>query len=125
MKESVLRDKTPLWKLAISPLVWSLHTLACYITAAVWCAKLGRSADLTEVRYAFFIFTAIALVPIGWQMVQGYRKHSAGAAQLPHDDDTPEDRERFMGFANFLISALSALAIVFVTYNALIFRSCH
>lgn len=116
---------TPLWKLAISPTVWAVHLLACYITAAVWCAKLGRDVDLYEVRIAIGVFTVLALVPILWQAVRGYRAHSWGEAELPHDDDTPEDRERFLGFANFLISSLSAIAVIFIAYNAFVFRSCH
>ena len=38
---------------------------------------------------------------------------SHGNATLPHDDDTPEDRHRFLGFAALLLSALSAVAVIY------------
>jgi len=34
-----------LWWIVISPLVWSLHFLACYITTAIWCEKYAATSD--------------------------------------------------------------------------------
>lgn len=115
-----------LWMLTISPAIWSAHFLACYLTAAIWCAKFaGRSGSLEEVRVAIGVYTVVALVGIGITGWIGYRRHSHGTATVPHDFDTPEDRHRFMGFATLLLSGLSAVATIFVALVALFVRSCQ
>ena len=48
-----------------------------------------------------------------------------GAAELPHDDDTPEDRHRFIGFSTFLLSGLSAVAVVYTGLAALLIETCQ
>jgi len=48
-----------------------------------------------------------------------------GSATLPHDDDTPEDRHRFLGFATLLLSALSAVAVLYAGLVAVFIRSCY
>lgn len=114
-----------LWMLVISPAIWSIHFLACYITAAVWCAKFaGPRGSLTGVRIAIAGYTILALVgiaAIGWW---GYCRHRNGPATVPHDFDTPEDRQRFIGFATLLLSALSAVATLFVAMVAVYVERC-
>lgn len=119
------QKKTSLWILGLSPLVWSHHFLFSYVFAAVWCAKAsGRSGDIKEVRTAISIVTALSLLVVAREIYKGYQKHKSTEGELPHDDDTPEDREKFLGFARFLISCLSFVAIVFNAYVAFVFRSC-
>jgi hypothetical protein len=107
-----------LWLLVASPVVWAVHFLLCYGTAAIWCAKVvGPGGSLATVRAAIALYTLAALAVIGIIGWIGYRRHSLGSANLPHDDDTPEDRHRFLGFATMLLSALSAVAAI---YEALV-----
>ena len=55
--------RDPLWLLAASPLLWAIHFLVSYITAAIWCAKVvGRDGSLFEVRVAVACYTVAALV---------------------------------------------------------------
>lgn len=115
-----------LWLLTASPLVWAAHFLLCYITASLWCAKLaGPGGSFTTVRVAILVFTVVALAAIGVIGRGGYRRHRLGQAELPHDDDTPEDRHRFLGFATLLLSALSAVAVVYASLVIFFFRSCY
>ena len=96
-----------------------------YCTAAVWCAKFaGPGGSLTAVRVTIAVYTALALVVIGIVGWIGYRRHSFGAAELPHDADTPEDRHRFLGFATVLLSALSAVAVLYAGFVVLFFGMC-
>jgi hypothetical protein len=114
-----------LWLLTASPIVWAGHFLLCYGTAAVWCAKIaGLGGALGSARGAIIIYTVLALAVIGVIGVIGYRRHSFGEAALPHDDDTPEDRHRFLGFATALLSALSAVAVVYAALNVFFFTRC-
>ena len=115
-----------LWALIVSPIIWAVHFLATYLTAAIWCAKFAESdRSFDEVRLAVGIFTVIALVGISANGLSGYRHHTFGDEPLPHDDDTPEDRHRFLGFATLLLAGLSAVATLFVAAVAVFVRSCN
>src|SRR5690606_34846319 len=104
-------DRQSLWWLAASPTIWAAHFLASYIMAAIWCAKASAANEsLLPVRITVGVLTLVALIGIiivGWE---GYRRHDYGVGLPPHDDDTPEDRHRFLGFATLLLSVLSGVA---------------
>lgn len=126
MDTRVAERHESIWRLAVSPTIWAAHFLLCYVTAAIWCAKApGASAPLGWVRSAVLVYSVLALGGIfvtGWI---GYRAHSYGAASLPHDDDTPEDRHRFMGFATLLLSGLSAVAVIYTALAAVFVETCQ
>ena len=114
-----------LWLLTASPTVWAVHFLLSYCTAAVWCARIvGPGGSLAVVRVAIVVYTTLALVGIGIVGWTGYRRHSFGSAELPHDADAPEDRHRFLGFATVLLSALSAVAVLYAGSVVLFFGMC-
>jgi hypothetical protein len=118
--------KESLWLLTLSPVIWSAHFLLSYVTAAVWCAKLaGPGGPLGGARTAIAVYTALALAGIGIIGWIGYRRHSFGDANTPHDFDSPEDRHRFLGFATLLLSALSAVGTVYVALAAVFIGTCH
>ena len=125
MNETAEKNQS-LWLLTASPVIWAAHFLLCYATAAVWCAKVaGLGGPLDSARIALAIYTAVALATIAFIGWIGYRRHSFGHATLPHDDDTPEDRHRFLGFAILLLSGLSAVAVIYAALVIFFFRSCH
>lgn len=118
--------KESLWRLTISPVIWSVHFLLSYVTAAVWCAKMaGPGGSLGGARTAIAVYTAVALVGIAITGRIGFRRHSFGDAETPHDFDSPEDRHRFLGFATLLLSALSAVGTVYVALAAVFIGTCH
>lgn len=118
--------RASLWLLTAGPTVWALHFLASYVTAAVWCAKAGTAAaPLGDARTALWLYTLVALVAIvlfGWRGLRGHRR---GDAALPHDDDTPGDRHRFLGFATLLLCGLSFVAVVYVTMAVAVIGTCR
>lgn len=115
-----------LWMLTISPVIWSLHFLLSYATAAIFCEKLaGRDGSLWDVRVAIAVYTLVALIGIGITGWIGFRRHSFGDAETPHDFDSPEDRHRFLGFATLLLSALSAVATLYVALAAVFIETCR
>lgn len=119
-----MKHKHSLWRLGLSPVIWGIHFLSCYIIVALWCAKFPW-IELKNIRWLIFIFTLLALMVVGWGVVSGLRKHQDGEGGLPHDDDTLEDRERFLGFTRFLVSVLSLVAIIYTAYAIFLFRSCE
>ena len=85
----------------------------------------GYAGPLASARMAIVIYTVLALSAVGAIGWIGYRRHSFGIAELPHDDDTPEDRHRFLGFATALLSALSAVTIVYETLVIAFIDRCY
>lgn len=126
MRTEVSERSESLWRLAAAPTIWAAHFLLSYVTAAVWCAKVAHpDAPLTPIRLTILAFTLLALGGVGWIGWDGYRRHKLPGGSLPHDEDTPEDRHRFMGFATLLLSGLSAVAIVYAGLVAALIRSCR
>lgn len=114
-----------LWLLTASPTIWAVHFLLSYITASIWCAKfVGPGGSLMTVRIVIAIYSTVALAGIGIVGGIGFRRHRLGAAELPHDADTPEDRHRFLGFAAVLLSALSGVAVLYAAFVILFFGRC-
>lgn len=115
-----------LWRLIVSPTIWAVHFLVCYITAAIWCAKFAARFDsLGPVRGLIAVYTVAALIGIALNGLDGLRRHRHGEALLPHDEDTPEDRHRFLGLATALLAALSAIAVLFAAAVTFYFHDCR
>jgi hypothetical protein len=125
MRPDVAERNLELWMLAASPATWALHFMACYLTAAIWCAKVGRTTDAQPpLAAAIAVYSGIALLVIGAIAVRGFQRHRLDGEEPPHDDDTPEDRHRFLGWATFLLSMLSAIAVCYSALVAVFLRGC-
>ena len=123
--EELAEENQSLFLLAASPVLWAAHFFLSYLTAAIWCAKVaGPGGSLGGVRVAIAIYTVLALGGIGSIGWRAFRRHSYGTATRPHDDDTPADRHRFLGFAALLLSALSAVAVFYAALAAVFIGSC-
>jgi hypothetical protein len=115
-----------LWMLAASPTIWAAHFLLCYVTAAIWCARVPTElTPLGGVRTAIGIYTVVALAGIAWIGWIAYRAQSYGSEPPPHDDDTPEDRHRFMGLSTLLLSGLSGIAVIYAALVPLFVVTCQ
>lgn len=118
--------KESLWVLTASPVIWSAHFLLSYITAAVWCAKVvGRDGSLWGARLAIVVYTLVALVGIGIVGWRGYRRQRRGSGVGSYDLDTPRSRHRFLGFATLLLSALSAVGVLYDALVVFFLSTCH
>lgn len=115
-----------LWVLTVSPVIWSVHALLSYITAAVWCAKAAQPGSaLSSVRIAIALYTVVALIGIGLTGWRGFRKHLLATATSAHDFDSPAGRHDFLGFAVVLLSMFSALATVYVALPIVFIETCR
>ena len=114
-----------LWRLVAGPVVWALHFLASYVTAAVWCARVAPAAPLGPARIALFGYTAVALAVIAWSGWRAWQRHRAGRQAPPHDDATVGDRHRFLGQATALLCGLSFVAVVYTALGAVVIGSCR
>lgn len=113
-----------LWWIIVSPTIWAIHFLACYVTVAIWCAKRSGSENLGPVGGLVAAYTLLAIVGIGIQGVHSYRKHRYGSGVLPHDQGTADDRSRFIGFSALLLAILSFVATLFTALVFVFVRSC-
>lgn len=115
-----------LWALIGGPLIWSVHFLASYLTASLWCAKVaGPAGPAGFVRWAVAAYTVEALLGIGLSGLHALRRHRFGRATLPHDYDTAADRHRFLGFATLLLAGLSAVATLYVGVAVVFIGTCR
>lgn len=116
-----------LWILTFGPLIWSMHLLLSYLTAAIYCAKFWQPGQdpRAAIQLSVGLYTAIGLVGIGIILVRGYRQHRFGEpASIPHQDPTAADRHRFLGFATMLLSGLSFVATVYTALAAALVAEC-
>lgn len=126
MSTRVAEHRESIWMLTVAPGIWALHFGLCYSTAAIWCAKAESAlAPLGTIQAAVAVYTALALGGIAVTGWIGYRAHSYGAASAPHDDDTPEDRHRFMGLATLLLAGLSGVAVIYAALVVVFIRTCQ
>jgi hypothetical protein len=114
-----------LWVMIVSPTAWGGHFLLSYCTGAVYCAKAVPGAALGPEQWAVAGYTALALAVIAASGWSGWKRHRLGDSPSPHADDTPEDRHRFLGYAAFLLSALSAVGVVFTALAAVFIGTCR
>ena len=117
------REIETLWTLFTAPVVWALHFLACYIMAAIWCAKRG-DAGFSIVQASIAAVTVLALGVIMLSAWLAWRQWGFGTQNPPHDDATAHDRTLFQGFATLLLSGLSFVAVLYVALALLFIDGC-
>ncbi|KAA2213407.1 hypothetical protein [Teichococcus oryzae] len=131
-----LRKRADLWTLMMPPTIWALHFLFCYLVAAVTCAKRGgviltkpnpgvSFATLEGLQIWVTGGTAVALLLIAISARQAWRHWGFGLEDPPHDAATPEDRQRFLGYATLLLSALSFVSVIFIALPAYLILDCR
>jgi hypothetical protein len=122
-----IESQQPLWIIPGPLMIWATHFMLCYVTAALWCGKVGPGplAPLGGARVAIGAYTAVALAAIlgiGWS---GYRAQAFGGSTPPHDADSPADRYRFVGHATLLIAGLAAVAVIYSAMAAVFVETCQ
>ncbi|MFC3127377.1 hypothetical protein ACFOD4_20125 [Pseudoroseomonas globiformis] len=131
-----LRKRADLWTLLMPPTIWAVHFLFCYVAAAVNCARLGgirltqpgpsqSFASLWMAQIAIAAATVVALALITLFARQAWRQWGFGVDDPPHDAATPEDRQRFLGYATLLLAALSFVSVLFIALPAFLIRDCR
>jgi hypothetical protein len=113
-----------LWLIAAPLGIWAVHFVLAYSTAAIWCARaVDRDGSLSGARIAIAVYSAVALIAVGWLGWRGWRRHHP--VKPPYDQDTSADRYRFLGHVTLLLSGLSALAIACETLVIAFIGSCR
>ena len=118
---------TDLWSVIISPSIWAVHFLVCYVSAAIYCQKLGRDAPLGDIRTLVIGVTVVALIGIGWSSVRLWRAHDSSLTDddFEYEHNTPEERHRFLSHVALMLCVLSAVSVLYVTIPMLYLESCR
>lgn len=118
---------TDLWRVIISPSIWALHFLVCYVAAAIYCEKLGRDAPLGDVRVLVIGVTVLALGGIFWSTLGLWRVHERSLTDndFEYEHNTPEERHRFLSHVALMLSVLSAIAVIYVAIPIIYLETCR
>lgn len=111
----------PIWLPVVAPLIWSMHFTVCYIWAALACGRFG-GAPLDSMLIAL---TAVAIVPIAVLFLRALTQLRFELPDQPHDDPTPEDRNKFMAFTTLLLAGMSGIGTLFVGVAAWAVGGCQ
>lgn len=112
-----------LWLLVLGPALWALHFLLCYITAAIWCARVA-GGGLGGARAAIAVYTAVAVLGMAFGAWRGFRQAGQCRGAGLHRDSR-DARRRFLGYATGLLALLSLLATVYVALGAVFIGDCR
>lgn len=118
------RNET-IWPLMGPPTVWAVHFVACYVWAAVACAKMPvDDGTYLTARIGIGVLTVLAVAAILYAGWRAYAEWGFGEYDPPHADDSEADRRRFLGYATLLLAGLSIVAVVFVGMPAAFITEC-
>jgi hypothetical protein len=123
--QRVAEARQRLWIVLAPLVVWGVHFMACYITAALYCGPAVPGDRPSLPPTLFVVYTAVAgaaILACGWI---GWKAHSLGDAETPHDADSPEDRHRFLGLATLLFAGLSFVAVVYTAMAVFMVQTCQ
>jgi hypothetical protein len=116
-----------LWRVIATPTIWAVHFLACYVAAAVFCAKAATDVPLQPVRLLVAAATALALAGIGYVVARTWRDWGVSLRDddLIYDMPEVEERHRFLSHMTLMLAALSALAVLYVALPAIFLETCR
>jgi hypothetical protein len=119
------KEVETLWTLFTGPVVWALHFLICYVTAALPSFKAWEASfSFGTLRLILAVVTSLALLAILAAAWLAWRQWGFGSGDPPHDEPTRQDRLLFQGFATLLLSGLSFVAVIFVSIPLLFIEVC-
>lgn len=118
-------EASSLWLIVLAPVLWAVHFVAVYGLTAMTCAKFGTPEAVTLLRIAIAVLTFVALGGIGMVGIKSWRQWDYLADHdYSHHLPTGEHRHEFLGHAAFLLSVMSAIAVVYTALPAVFIGTC-
>jgi hypothetical protein len=117
MTRAAATRMTVLWLLLLPFAIWGAHFLAAYVVTAIQCAKSSDpAAAILTVRWIVTAITLAALAALVGTLWYGrnYCRRESSA-----------DQARFVSAMLLLMSALSALAILYAAAVVFFFGDCR
>lgn len=120
------RKSASLWWIVSAPVVWVIHFLFSYVSAAIFCEKYAdASGSAGEIQWAISIYTLIALAAIAVIAWLSSRHRSRPGQTRSHNQSSHDDQRRLIQRSTFLLSLLSAVATIFTALVVYFVGSCH
>lgn len=111
--------------LVLGPLLWALHFVVVYGVTGVVCAKIEAPDALVVLRVVIGAATVVAMACIIFVGVKSWRQWSyLDGYDHEHEMPVGEHRHEFLGHAAFLLSVLSALAVLYTAMPAVFIGTC-
>lgn len=117
--------QSTLWRLIAPPVTWAAHFVFCYVVTAVHCAKNGPTAPIADVRTTIVVATLLALAIVVLSGFVAFAQARSPGDPPPHQENTEEDRYRFLAVAKMLLAGLSFVAIVFTALPVFFLGDCR
>jgi hypothetical protein len=123
-------DRDSLFSIIAGPMVWAVHFLVLYVTAAVACAKGFFDVELAGIGVVQLVAAAVTLGAVTL-IVHGarmsWRRWRTGptAPLPPHDRGDPDSRRRFIAYSGLLLCGLALIATVWQALPVLFIHSCR
>ena len=113
-----------LWMPVVAPIIWAVHFTVSYVTVAMACGRFGGVTPFGHPRLVVGIYSVVAIAAMAALFVHGFSRHQYTLPDRPNDDDTPEDRRRFVAFTTMLLAGLSVVATVYAWFAIVIVSPC-
>lgn len=127
-RRTFAEEASSLWLITLSPLVWAVHFVLCYGGAALYCSRFAP-AEFGPVPFMRVSVAGITVLALGiifyvgwvswrqWDFLNDY--------DYEHERAIGEHRHEFLGHAAFLLSVMSAIAVVYVAMPAIFVETCR
>lgn len=124
-RRSFREEASSLWLIALAPTVWAFHFAGVYGATAVVCEKAGGAQALELLRLGIAGATLLALVVIALVAWKSWRQWDyLDDYDHVHHQPTGEHRHEFLGHAAFLLSVMSAIAVIYTALPAVFIGTC-
>ena len=124
MTRAAATRMTVLWLLLLPFAIWGAHFLAAYVVTAIQCAKSSDpAAAILTVRW---IVTAITVA--GFAALAGALRYGRGYCRRESSADASDgssNQARFVWAMLLMMSALSALAMLYAAAVVFFFGDCR
>lgn len=116
-----------LWLLLLPFAIWGAHFLAVYVVTAIHCAKTSDpAAAILAVRWIATGITLLAFAALIATLWYGRRRCRLNNGDSPHSGTVPIIHQaRFVWALLLMMSALSALAMLYVAAVVFFFGDCR
>jgi drug/metabolite transporter (DMT)-like permease len=116
-----------LWQLITGPTIWAVQFVVCYPLAAVFCAKLGRTASLVPVRWLVLGISITALVGLLLLFISAWRVRQPSVTEedLTFEANSPEERHRFLTHVTLTLTTLSIVGVIYTTIPVFVVDTCR
>ena len=121
-REEAAAESGSLLGIAFAPTIWTGHFLACYVFAALVCARWpGLLPVLGTVVAGATLVALVGIAAVAWPSWREWRRE----ADTETFQASAEGRRHFLAHASLLLAGLSAFGVLLQATPALLTGTCR